>query len=326
MHREFRELLTKARGYSEWVVAVCVDARGFTAFSTEVESPGVAMFVKRVYMKLIDEYFPDKSFFKPAGDGLLLTIPFTEESLDEVVVKTVTTSLRLLTEFGSFCDNDPMINFEVPREVGIGLSRGVACCLMSGHGDKVLDYSGRVLNLASRLTDVARPGGVVFDAAFGTEGLSGVLAESFARDSIYVKGIAQQTSIDVFYTKEYTRISPVHKRPIEEVEWKTVRDTKTLKQIKECSEVSQWFRYVLPSDPIDPDQILVRATHPMARKGRRTKGRMRFRLFDDFRYGSQAGKPMVYLDFPAIASQLTEDGCKSSWPVLIEIMYQEQWA
>lgn len=326
MHREFRELLEKARGYSEFVVVASVDTRGFTAFSRDVESPGVAMFVKRVYMKLIDQYFHNASFFKPAGDGLLITIPYTEESLHEVVVNTVTTSLRLLVDFASFCDNDPMINFEVPRDVGIGLARGVACCLLSGDGDKVLDYSGRVLNLASRLTDVARPGGIVLDADFIVEPLADVLKESFAKDSIYLKGIAQRETIDVYYTKEYTRISPVYKRPIEEVEWKTVRDTKTLKQIKDCSEVTKLFRYPLPTNPIDPDQIQVRTTHPMGRKGKKMKGRTRFRFFDNFSYRLEAGKPMVYVDFAAIASQLTEDVCKSSWPVLIEIMYPEQWA
>ena len=81
MHREFRELLEKATGFSEFVVAINVDIRGFSPFSKTVESPEVAMFIKRVYMKLIDEYFSNASFFKPTGDGLLVILPYTEENL-----------------------------------------------------------------------------------------------------------------------------------------------------------------------------------------------------------------------------------------------------
>jgi len=49
MHREFRELLERATGFSEFVVAVNVDIRGFSPFSKTVESPEVAMFIKSLY-------------------------------------------------------------------------------------------------------------------------------------------------------------------------------------------------------------------------------------------------------------------------------------
>ena len=77
MHRRFRKLLEDATGESEFVIAVNLDIREFTQFSQKVESPDVTMFIKRVYMKLIDEYFVDACFFKPAGDGLLILIPYT---------------------------------------------------------------------------------------------------------------------------------------------------------------------------------------------------------------------------------------------------------
>ena len=280
------------------------------------------MFVKRVYMKLIDQYFPNASFFKPAGDGLLITIPYAEESLDEIVVQTIASSLRLLVDFGSLCDDDPMINFEVPREVGIGLSRGVACCLVSGDGDKVLDYSGRVLNLASRLTEVARPSGIVFDAGFVVEPLSDVLAQSFAKHSIYLKGIAQRETIDIFYTKEYTRISPVYKHPIEELEWETVRHNPQLRDIKKAGG---WFAYDLPSEPTDSGKIVVRITHPAVTGGKKQEGVVSVFHFPH-KYQLVAGQPQVVVDFDALGEKLAQNDVKTTWPVLIEVSYPKKWA
>jgi len=85
MHRIIRKLLDDAAGISEFIIAVNLDIRGFSTFSQRVESPDAAMFIKRVYIKLIDEYFADLSFFKPTGDGLLLIIPYNERNLQEVV-------------------------------------------------------------------------------------------------------------------------------------------------------------------------------------------------------------------------------------------------
>ena len=84
MHRIFRKALDSATGVSRFVIAVIVDIRGFSAFSQTRESPDTAMFIKRVYMKLVDSYFNFASFYKSTGDGLLLTIPFNESNLKEM--------------------------------------------------------------------------------------------------------------------------------------------------------------------------------------------------------------------------------------------------
>ena len=319
MHREFRELLEKATGFSEFVVAINVDIRGFSPFSKTVESPEVAMFIKRVYMKLIDEYFSNASFFKPTGDGLLIIIPYTEENVDKVVNKTIMTCSHVLIDFGSFCVNDPMINFEVPRKVGIGLSRGSACRLISG--DKILDYSGKVLNLASRLMDLARPRGIVFDANFGIELLPEKIIKHFAKESVYIKGIAERESIDIYYTKAYTRISQLNKQPIEEIKWERVEDTRTLKQIRDFGPT---FIYDLSSKPVDPDQIKVKITHPGVVRGRKRAGILTTFSFSNFGYYLEAGKPRLRLEFDALAKRLEIGGVKDSWEVDIEIMYPER--
>ena len=58
MHTQFRGHLENAKGQSEFIIAVNLDIRGFSSFSKNVESPDVAMYIKRIYMKLIDNYFP----------------------------------------------------------------------------------------------------------------------------------------------------------------------------------------------------------------------------------------------------------------------------
>lgn len=167
MHRIFRKALDAARGDSQFIIAVIIDIRGFSAFSQNCESPDIAMFLKRVYMKMTDSYFNFASFYKSTGDGLLLTIPFEESNLQEMSQRTVESCIACHSEFGHICNNDPMIRFKVPDRIGIGIARGTACCLISG--ETVIDYSGRLLNLTSRLTDLARPSGIILDLSFGID-------------------------------------------------------------------------------------------------------------------------------------------------------------
>src|SRR5207244_3281826 len=94
----------------------------------------------------------------------LLVFPYTEDSLHSVALDVISGCFSCLNEFGTICEADPMINFETPQRVGFGITRGPACCLFSGKD--VLDYSGHLLNLASRLMDLARPSGILVDGNF----------------------------------------------------------------------------------------------------------------------------------------------------------------
>jgi class 3 adenylate cyclase len=165
MHRQLKELLVKAVGVSEFVVAINLDVRGFSSFAKLAESSEAALFLKRVYLRILDEFFADASFFKPTGDGLLIIMSYTEDTLQKVMKESVESALRAVEQFPSLCVDDPMINFTVPTKLGAGMARGAATRLTSQ--EKILDYSGRPLNLASRLMDLARPKGVVFDNSFG---------------------------------------------------------------------------------------------------------------------------------------------------------------
>ncbi len=318
MHRQLKALLEKATGISEFVIAANVDIRGFSSFSMRVESAEAAVFLKKVYKKLIDEYFPNASFFKPTGDGLLIIIPYAEENLKDTVTSTITTCSKVLVDFGSFCVNDPMINFDVPSRVGIGLSRGAACRLVSD--GKTLDYSGRVLNLASRLMDLSRPSGIVFDTNFGMQLIPEELRKKFSEDSVYIKGIAEREPIKIYYTTDLTQISTLSKQPLEKIKWNTITDQKTLQHINEIgsSDDGSRFRYNLPTEPFDSSQIKIKVTHPTT---------MEYNYgfyFENFEYILEAERSVVFVEFDTLAKRLESNGVKDDWEVTIEIMYPEK--
>ena len=111
------------------------------------------MYVKRLYLELLEKYFPTASFSKPTGDGLLLIFPYDEHTLKAVCNQVVDSCLKCHAEFSQICAGDPMLNFELPGAIGFGIARGPACCLYSGK--QIIDYSGHLLNLSARLNDRA---------------------------------------------------------------------------------------------------------------------------------------------------------------------------
>lgn len=217
MHRKFRQSLGTAEGHSEFIIVVVADIRGFSEFSKRRESPDTAMYIKRVYMRLIDNYFSAASFYKPTGDGLLVTIPYTESTLKEVASNTIKSSLKCYEEFAHICDNDPMVNFDVPRGLGIGIARGTACCLKSK--DLVLDYSGHILNLASRLMNLARPSGIIIDGGFTIELLDGQDQELFEKKGVYIRSIAEESPKTVYILKDAVDVPLEYLRPLKGEQW-----------------------------------------------------------------------------------------------------------
>jgi class 3 adenylate cyclase len=316
MYRQFRELLDAAIGTSEYVVVANVDVRGFSAFSTRVDSADTGLYIKKIYARLIDDYFGVASFFKPTGDGLLLTIPYSEETLRAVIVDVIGTSFRLLDDFESLLDGDPMITFETPPAIGIGLSRGSASCLRSG--ETVLDYSGRVLNLASRLMGLARPSGVVCDGAFGVELLPDDLASSFMSEEVYLPGIAETTPISIRYSWEYTEISLAAKRPLKDYVWKTQTFTNTLNELEEGAPR---HRVYLEERPADESQIAVDARYPQVTASGRKRADVVSIRAAAFDYALDASRPYVSVHTTALASALRSLGVKGPWEVYVSINY-----
>jgi class 3 adenylate cyclase len=316
MHREFRALLDKAVGTSEYVVVLIIDVRGFSAFSTRVDSADAGLYIKKVYARIIDDFFPEASFFKPTGDGLLLTLPYTEETLDETVRQALERSFGLVQSFGTLVTDDKMITFDVPTDVGIGVARGSASCLRSG--DRILDYSGRILNLSSRLMNIARPSGIVTDGSFSPELVGDDLERRLRTDHVYLPGIAEATPVEVRYSWEFTTIAARAKQPLAEYKWKTWTETRTLKQLEDSSGR---FLVELQERPVDEAEIQVSSRHPRAtRSGAKAAGILGVTDVP-FDYSLEAGRPMVALHYNAIAATLRNTGVKGPWPVTIEIRY-----
>jgi len=276
------------------------------------------MFIKRVYMKMIDSYFDFASFYKSTGDGLLLVIPFNENNLKEVSQKTIERCMACHSEFGNICNNDPMIYFEVPDKIGIGVARGTACCLISG--ETVIDYSGRLLNLASRLTDIARPSGIVIDGSFGINLLSEEQQDNFEEAEVYLDGIHEYDPIQVYFTKEFTTIPKRNRQPIAAKRWQHEKDVKPYRDLLKFNS----FRYSLKSEPRSSDDIKITIEHSKVIGGRVSKQYSSYYDFEDFTYLMIADKPIVRVDFAALREILKPQRVKKNMNVIIDIAYVEK--
>ncbi len=316
MHREFRKLLTDAEGISKFIIALNIDVRGFSDFSKQVDSQDVASYIKRVYMKLLDTYFQDISFAKATGDGLLIALSYTERNLSQVATKTMESCLEALRDFGSFCNDDPMVNFEVPRQLGIGMSRGSACCLISGR--KVLDYSGSVLNLASRLMDFARPSGIVLDANFQATLFPKNIQQLLAEDEVYIKGIHEDSPLKILYTRDCVKIPEEAKKPLHGTEWHTEKRELTLKEIKGLEGP---LVLKLARKPQSRKRIAFKITCPHVAMVKKGFNYSHFYMFTNFKYREDAGRPVINVDMDALKDLLSEQGLNLSSVIKIEISY-----
>ena len=79
MHRDLKKLLHAAHGESEFVVALFLDVHGFSSFTRMAESSEAAVFLRSVYITILDTYFPNADFFKLTGDGMLIITEHARE-------------------------------------------------------------------------------------------------------------------------------------------------------------------------------------------------------------------------------------------------------
>ena len=256
---QLRKKLQHAAGRSEFVISVICDIRGFSSFSTCHESPDTAMFIKRFYLKLLEDYFISAAFAKPTGDGLLLIFRYTEDDLHSVSEYVLSKCFKVIDDFPTMFKDDPMINFTTPARVGFGISRGPSCCLFSGK--TILDYSGQLLNLAARLNDLARPRGVVIAGSYLLDVIPATLRERFKEGQVYVRGIAEEAAIDVFYSKEDVELPAHCLQPITVHNWELVEKEMTVAELR---KLQGKFIVHLPLEPISKDktQFEIKYDHP----------------------------------------------------------------
>lgn len=318
MHRELKELLHGAEGDSQRVFSVFLDVRGFSSFARIAESSDAAEFLRSAYLRILDDYFPNVDFFKLTGDGLLIIRRYDRESLKQIAREVVDASLRLVEAFSTICAGDPMVNFPVPRYLGVGISRGAATALVSG--DKILDYTGRPLNLSARLMDIARPSGAIFDESFGIDLLDEPIRERFFEQEVYLSGIAEDQSL-LAYCLEGTEVPEFNKHPINS--YTRVTDPELSYTLSEFEELST-FRHQLKREPAAVDDIIVHVSYPDIQKNGRKHPKRRRNLSEPAQYLALKGKHYARLDYRPMAAKIRNFGAKDSWEIRTAIEYSTQ--
>jgi hypothetical protein len=316
MHRILREALPEAVGRSEFVVAIVADIRGFSSFSKQHESPDIAMYIRRVYIKLIDDYFSFSSFYKPTGDGLLVIVPYTEKTFGEIANRVVESCVRCVGEFASLCTGDLMINFPTPTRIGFGLTRGPACCLASE--DKVLDYSGHLLDLASRLMNLARPSGIILDGAFGIDFLKPETEGLFERAEVYLRGLAESEPITVYTQKTQVQIPEDAKRPLASENWQSYE---TCKKRLEWEKLKPSWRPLGVELKRQPKAAVVTITCPARPREKSLKGLTKTSIFEKWEYFTIGAKTHFRINVDELCEALHSWHVAKSADVRLKIDY-----
>lgn len=295
MHRFLRQALENVRGESQRAIVVVADIRGFSQFSRVNDSVDVATYISKAYLKLIDSFSTVTSdfFFKPTGDGLLMVFPFDEWTLQTTLEEVVTKCVACHETFGALLADEPVINYDVPRLIGFGISRGSACALTAVQSDKryILDYSGYKLNMASRLQDLARPSGVVVEGSSDVRMLSKELRNRFRPVNVYVRSVAEITPIEV-QVLDSVVVPPHYLKPIA-ARWENYEKSFSL---DELSTFAAQVRIRLPSGTIVAESLTVRLLRPSNPDKGEAAGVTRWQSLEsprDFDLVYDAGNPML---------------------------------
>lgn len=315
MHNQIKKLLPSATGASGFVIALFLDVRGFSSWFSE--SSEAAVYLRRMYARVLDDFFPDADFFKPTGDGLLVILGYGQDTLAARVQVALERSLRLVDVFPALTAADPMINFPVPQRVGVGLARGAVTCLSSGR--KVLDYSGRPLNLAARLMDLSRPMGVTFDDSF----IAGLtlpddLLARFQAEEVYIKGLAEDEPMTVHITRDWSEVPETHRRPMNKTEWEVEKPKWTVAQLK---TMAPRYLYRLGATPLAYERVSVTASIPIMKAGQPVPNLVTFYGLHDARAYDDSGRPTVSLQLDDVLEEAKKRRLKQSQPLTFEIKY-----
>ena len=316
MHRQLRKYLATATGQSAQVIVVFLDVRGFSSFAGMAESSDAAMFLRSAYSQVLDDYFPNAAFFKPTGDGLMVIEQFADDSLEKVLFTSIRSAVRLVENFPTLTSADPMVNVDVPQALGVGIARGAATRLASGRF--TLDYSGRPLNLAARLMDLARPRGVVVDQrALKALALPRDLTRVFSSHEVFVKGINDATPRAVLCSRE-VQIREQNKHPLLGRPHEDSRETMTFKQFKERGR----FISVPELEPADPDSIRLLYEYPQpTESGHKSRSIVRTGSMSPIELERTPDGWDVTFDYQDVSEELEELGVRPTWEVDVRLAY-----
>ena len=320
LNTEWVELIKDAEGRSEYVMAIALDIRGFTAFCQTIDSVDVATYIKKLYVKILDEYFPNSTYSKPMGDGLFITIRYDEENLEALTNELVDNCIKLVDTFKTLLVDDSMITYDVPEKVGIGITRGSACCIATG--DKIIDYSGKTLNHAARLVEKARPFGIVCDFIEFNNIIKPEIRELFEEDAVCLRGISEDEPIKILYLKDKVKINEKDRLPINEPMWHVFRKQFNYRTIK------AWVRntiFPLDKKPVSTDNLVMIFDVPRYINGEIVEG-MILRInydcnIEELTYNEKGGRPQLELQTKNLKDLLEELDLHGDDDIKLEIRY-----
>jgi len=188
-----------------------------------------------------------------------------------------------------------MINFAVPQFIGFGIARGTACCLYSG--EEILDYSGHLLNLASRLNDLARPSGIVIDGNFLRSVLPENLTAAFAEQKVFLRGIAETEPVTVMYLTEAVKIPHSALAPLSADTWLAKEYDYTLAALR---KLSSGFQIALSPSARSKDRIKITVSYPK----RGVKGILNVIEASDFEYSESGPTALVVINMAKLVTRI----------------------
>jgi class 3 adenylate cyclase len=202
----------RARGQATDVFALSLDMRGFSAFCVANEGDVVTKLLHAVLSQCARRLCHAMPVLcvKSTGDGLMIVYgtAIAEElrhlvrSDANVALELVSLSQRLVSEFSLICRSSGISVDrcrDMPTGLGIGIAAGSAMAIVS-EADSVLDFVGRPLNVSARLSQRARPYGVLVSQEIlhspAIEKLNGRLSNQpdlqFTSGRIAMRGAAEE--------------------------------------------------------------------------------------------------------------------------------------
>jgi adenylate cyclase len=181
------------------IVVVFCDLRGFTAFASKTEATEIMQVLDEYYAALgeIIERF-DATLTQFSGDGMMVLVNAPVACPDNPAIRAVRMSLEMQAAIQHLItkwrEQGHTLGF------GVGLAKGEATVGRIGYEGRN-DYTaiGSVVNLASRLCDVAADGQVLLDADSAVE-----VSEDFDLEALggrELKGLSDDTSVFSASTK-----------------------------------------------------------------------------------------------------------------------------
>jgi class 3 adenylate cyclase len=149
---------------ADHAVVLCVDIRGFTVWANQVAAIEAMEDLIHGFYDTLAAAFPS-AWRKGLGDGALLVLvqerPASSGVVFDLCRHLVAVIARVDLAFAAQCERvTERYGLPTALRLGWGVTRGTVYPMR-----RLEDYLGMPLNLATRLCDAARPGGVVIDAS-----------------------------------------------------------------------------------------------------------------------------------------------------------------